>query len=115
MTRFINNGCHINSMSKVEESVLVQVFGDDPFIKILDTMMDRPTHDYNKKELAEVNDISRQTLYNIWEKVEELNLVKETRKIGNTQLYRLNQDSPIVKYIVEFEKSLQEEKVEVLK
>lgn len=92
-----------------EISVFVRVFGETPFITVVDTLLDHPTYDYTKTELAEVNDISRPTLYRIWDRLEALDIVEETRKIGNSQLYRLNTDSKLVKKLVSFEKEIEDD------
>ena len=83
-------------MGQHDDSILIKIFGETAFTKVLDTLMDHPTYEYTKTELAEVNDISRSTLYRIWDKLEELNLLTETKKVGSTQLYK-------------FEKSLKED------
>ncbi len=92
-----------------DKSVLLQLFGYRPFIKVLDTLMDHPNYDYTKKELAEVNDISRPTLYKIWPRLKKFDLIEPTRKIGNTQMFQLNTDSSMVEKLYRFEKELQEE------
>lgn len=89
-----------------EQSTLVALFGDHPFLHVLDTLLDHPSHDYTKTELAEVNDMSRSTLYRVWDRLEALDLVEETRTIGNTTLYRLNHDSTLAEKIAAFETDL---------
>lgn len=64
-------------MTDVKDSVLLRVFGEQPFIKIVDTLLDHPNYEYTKKELAEVNDMGRSTLYRVWDRVEDLGLVEE--------------------------------------
>lgn len=84
-------------------SGLVNMLGDCPVVKVVDTLMDHPDYEYTKKELAEVNDISRPTLYKIWDRLEELGIVRKRRKIGSTQLFSLNRDSEVVRplYVLE--------------
>lgn len=93
---------------KVEESILRKVLGDNPFIKIIDTLLDHPSHEYTKKELAEVTSLSEKTVYNKWNKIEELDVVEESRKIGNTTLYTANTESPVVEGLYKFEQYLLE-------
>ncbi len=96
-------------MPEVEaESGLVKMFGGSPVVKVVDTLMDHPDYEYTKKELAEVNDISRPTLYKIWGRLEELGIVRKRRKIGNTQLFSLNKESEVVKSFYEMEHRLEE-------
>ncbi len=83
-----------------------RVFGDSPKVKVLDTLIENPKLDYSKKELAEAAGISKSTLYRLWDELEEEGLVEETRKIGNATLYKLNEDSAVVRELVRFEKRL---------
>jgi hypothetical protein len=80
-----------------DDRPLRRVFGDDPFIAIVDTLLDHPSAQYTKTDLAEVNDIARQTVYNVWDRIEDCDIVKPARKIGNTTLYTLNGDAPVAK------------------
>lgn len=90
------------------ESVLVDVFGEDPFIKIVDTLMDHPNASYTKTDLAEVNDISRSTVYNVWDRIDRLGIVRADRTIGNTTLYTLNRDAAVVRAFYAFEQTVQD-------
>jgi len=47
--------------------------------------------------------IGKPTLFRYWKKLEEMNIVKVSRVFGKTKLYKLNEDSPIVKKIIELE------------
>jgi len=91
------------------ETAISRIFGKSPFIKIVDTLMDHPTYEYTKTELAEVNEISRSTLYRVWDKLEELEIVEPTKRVGSTQLYKLNTDSKLVEKLYKFEKSMMED------
>ncbi len=48
-------------------------------------------------------DVGRSTLYTFWDTLERYGIVKKTRRIGNTWLYRINADSPAVKALQEFQ------------
>lgn len=80
--------------------------GDSPLVKVLDALVENPHSDYSKRELAEAAEISPPTLYKIWDVLEESNLIEETRKIGNATLYKLNEESKLVKELVRFERRL---------
>ena len=47
--------------------------------------------------------MGRSTLYTFWETLERYEIVKKTRRIGNTWLYKINSDSPAVKALQEFQ------------
>ncbi|MCJ7479365.1 MAG: winged helix-turn-helix domain-containing protein [Candidatus Nanohaloarchaeota archaeon QJJ-7] len=72
---------------------------DRTTLEILDFLLDNPVMDYSKKEIAELSGVSRTTVHRKWDILEGLELVEETRKYQNTQLYSLDQDSEIVKLL----------------
>jgi len=92
-----------------EETNLARLFGESPFIKILDALIDNIGEDYSKKEIQELSGISKGALFNHWPKLEELGLVKVTRAFGNTRLFTLNTKSLLVKDLLKFEARMIEE------
>lgn len=74
---------------------LSQVF-DSSLWKIIDFLLENSVLDYSKKEIAEGAGVARSTLYRKWHVLEDLGIVKKTRKYQKTQLYTLNKDSDIV-------------------
>lgn len=91
---------------KKRKTPIRKVFGDSPKVKILNTLIENPKLDYSKKELAKAAGISKSTLYKLWDELDEEGIVQKTRKIGNAVLYKLNEDSTIVRELVRFEKRL---------
>ena len=91
------------------ESNLVLFFGDTPFIRIVDTLIDNIGNDHSKKEIQELAKISKASFFKHWPKVEELNLVKVTRTFGNTKLFTLETKSPFVKELLRLEAIMIEE------
>ena len=91
------------------ESNLIKFFGNNPFTRILDTLIDNIGEDYTKKEIQELAGISKGAFFAHWPKLEELNLVKVTREIGKTKLFTLNKNSKLVKDILKFEMRMIEE------
>ncbi len=103
-------------MSK-ENSVLIEYFGASPITRISDFFLENYLFDYSKKQVAEGSGMGQVTLFSIWPKIEELELVKVTRKFGKTKLYKLNEENPVVKKLIELELILAEkasEKTKVL-
>jgi DNA-binding IclR family transcriptional regulator len=90
----------------VEEIPLEQALGESAAIKILDVLMTHPSMDYSKKELAETAGIAESTVHRTWDKIEKMNAVKESRKYGKTQLYKLNQESDIIKQLFKLDQQL---------
>ena len=89
--------------------MLEQVFGESAGLKILDVLMNHPSMDYSKKELAEAAGIAESTVHRSWDKITRMNAVTESRKYGKTQLYKLNQDSNIVQQLFKLDQELRTE------
>jgi hypothetical protein len=87
-------------------SVLVEYLGDHPIVRIIDFLLENRLFDYSKKQIAEGSGIGKVTLFKYWDKLEEIGIVKVTRKFGKTKLYRLNEENPIVKRIIDLELAL---------
>jgi len=65
--------------------------------KVLDFLLAFEGFDYSKDEIAINSEIDYESLYNLWEKLEYYDIVKKTENTGNTMLFTLNTESPIVK------------------
>ena len=89
-----------------EEIPLEQALGESAALKILDVLMSHPSMDYSKKELAEAAGIAESTVHRSWDKIERMNAVKKSRKYGKTHLYKLNQDSGIIKQLFKLDQEL---------
>lgn len=86
--------------------MLTQIMGEYPQVRVIEILITHPWSKYTKKDLAEASGISRSTLYRLLDKLETYQIIKPTRKIGNTQLYKLNQESSTTKAIMTFNKEL---------
>lgn len=93
-----------------EENSLEKLFGESAALKILDVLMEHPSMDYSKKELAEAAGIAESTVHRSWDRILEIDAVEESRKYGKTQLYKLNQDSEIVKQLFKLDQKIREER-----
>lgn len=98
----------------MEKSLLLQFLGDTPFLRVVDFLIENSIFDYTKTEIAKNADISRASLYKIWPNVEQYNIIKESRKIGNTTLYRLNKENPVVQELIELDLKISKEFAESL-
>ncbi|MDY6958593.1 MAG: winged helix-turn-helix domain-containing protein [Halobacteriota archaeon] len=83
---------------------LKHIFQDTPTIKMLDFLIDHKGYDYSKTEIAENSGIGWTTLNRHWDILEEWEFVIETRKIGRATLYKLNEENPVVKKLLAFDK-----------
>ena len=87
-------------------TMLVDVFGNSPEIRVLAFLLDHVSYDYTLTDISRETKVSRPTLYKVWDKFTQLGLVKKTRRIGNAQLYQLDDENPIVKKMEEFDFTL---------
>jgi predicted AAA+ superfamily ATPase len=87
----------------MEKSLLVKFLGENPVFKIVDFLIENKGIDLSKKDIIEGAGISKATLFNYWEQIEEQGIVIVTRKFGKTKLYTLNSKNPIVKKLLELE------------
>lgn len=62
-----------------QKSVMIELFGKTPELRILDFLIENNIFDFTKTEIAEGSDISRPTLYKVWEKLVKTGLVVKTR------------------------------------
>lgn len=79
--------------------LLTQIFGECSQVKLIDFLVAHPWSEYSKTELADGAGIARPTLYKLLEKLLTEELILETKKVGNIQLYQTNRKSPIIKRI----------------
>ena len=86
--------------------MLTEFFGNYPRIRVIDLLLSHPYTEYTKKDIAECANIARGTLYEFFDELNKYNLIKPTRKIGNTQLYSIDMDSPAVKALNAFQNIL---------
>lgn len=87
----------------MEKSLLIKFIGVNPVFKIIDFLIENKGLDMSKKDIIKGANISKATLFNYWEQIEEQGIVTITRKFGKTKLYTLNVKNPIVKKLLELE------------
>ena len=85
---------------------LIKFLGKNPVFKIVDFLIENKGMDLSKKDIIEGAKISKATLFNYWEQIEEQGIVIVTRRFGKTKLYTLNSKNPIVKKLLELESLL---------
>lgn len=95
----------------MKKSLLIQMIGDTSAIRIIDFLIENKGLDFSKEEIAKGAGISRTALFNHWEKIEQFELVKVTRKFGKAKLYTLDAENEITKQILALEFKLIEFKM----
>lgn len=84
-------------------SVLVEIFGSNPVMKVLDFLITFQLFDYSLTEIAKNSGVGYSTLQTFWNNLERNNIVIKTRRIGKSDLYKLNTDNPAVKQLLKLD------------
>ncbi|MDP2666091.1 MAG: hypothetical protein Q8P05_01150 [Candidatus Diapherotrites archaeon] len=82
-----------------DPSLFVEFFGDYPFIRVLDFLLENDAFDYSKKDICRYSNVSWNTLDTFWNQLEREQIVAPTRKVGKAMLYKLNSRNPIVEQL----------------
>jgi len=82
-----------------EPTLLIQFLGNNPTLRIIDFFLDNRT-DYSKKEIIEALGMSKTTFYKVWRQLEKFNVVVPTRRYGKAQLFKLKEDSTVVRKLM---------------
>ena len=98
----------------MEKSLLVRFLGDTPLIRVIDFLIENSIFDYTKTDIADNSGISRASLYKVWPMLEKFEIIKSSRKIGNTTLYKLNKGNPVVQKLIELDLKISREYAEAL-
>jgi len=68
------------------KSVFLEVFGDNPVMRVLDFLITYQLFDYPLTEIAKNSGVSYSTLQSFWDKLERNCIVIKTRRVGKSDL-----------------------------
>lgn len=85
----------------MEQSIFISTFGDYPLVRVLDFLIYSRDFDYPITEIAENSKVNFQTLKKIWPRLEKNDFIIKTRKIGNAQLYKINENNAIIARLID--------------
>lgn len=88
------------------ESVFVEVFGNNPVMKVLDFLITFQLFDYPLTEIAKNSGVGYSTLQTFWNKLVNNNIVIKTRRVGKSDLFKLNTNNPAVKQLIKLDWNL---------
>ena len=80
-------------------SIFLRIFGRSPQTRIIDMFLDNPFFDLSRMEMVEALGMAKITMYKTIPIIEDSGIIVPSRKIGKTQLYRLNGDSETVNHL----------------
>lgn len=84
------------------EGILSEVFSSRAVSQIMDFFLDHKEFDYSPGEIARKTGLSFRTVFRELPQLEKNQLVYISRKIGKTNMYRLNTDFQSVAFLEKF-------------
>jgi hypothetical protein len=81
---------------------LEHLFVGNATAKLLDFMLIFKEFDYSETDIAKNAGVSLKTMFRDIPKLEELEIIINTRKVGRAKMYRINSQSPVTKALEEF-------------
>ena len=88
------------------ETVFLEVFGNNPVIKVLDFLITFQLFDYPLTEIAKNSGVSYSTLQTFWSNLERNKIVIKTRRVGKSDLFKLNTENPAIKQLIKLDWNL---------
>ena len=88
------------------ESIFINVFGNNPIMKVLDFLITFQAFDYPLTEIAKNSGVGYSTLQSFWNRLVENNIVIKTRRVGKSDLFKLNTSNPAVKQLIKLDWNL---------
>jgi hypothetical protein len=88
------------------ETIFIEVFGNNPVMKVLDFLISFQSFDYPMTEIAKNSGVSYSTLQTFWDKLVKNRIVIKTRRVGKSDLYKLNTQNPAVKQLIKLDWNL---------
>jgi len=88
------------------ETVFLEVFGSNPTMKVLDFLITFQLFDYSLTEIAKNSEVSYSTLQTFWDKLEKNNIVVKTRRVGKSDLFKININNPAIKQLIKLDWNL---------
>ena len=88
------------------KTIFIEVFGSNPVMKVLDFLISFQAFDYPLTEIAKNSGVSYSTLQTFWDKLERNKIVIKTRRVGKSDLYKLNTSNPAIKQLIKLDWNL---------
>lgn len=86
-----------------QETIFIEVFGKSPIVRLMDFLITYQAFDYPLTEIAEKAGVSYSTLQTFWKKLVENKIVVKTRRIGKSDLYKINTENPAVQQLIKLD------------
>jgi len=89
--------------SAVEDTVLTDVLGSRAKVKILTALLSENDRDLNATEIARLAGVDRSTFYEHLDDLLDYEMIEETRRVGNSQMYAINRDNSAAEDLAQME------------
>ena len=86
--------------------MFIEVFGNNPIMKVLDFLITFQSFDYSLTEIAKNPGVSYSTLQTFWDKLKKNKIVIKTRRVGKSDLFKLNTYNPAIKQLIKLDWNL---------
>jgi len=89
---------------KTEEnkSAFLEYFGDTPKLRFLDFLIGNHFFDFNMTDMARESNISYNSLKSFFEEFLQKGIIIKTRRVGKSDMYKLNMDNATVQNFLRF-------------
>ena len=88
------------------ETIFIEVFGGSPITRVLDFLITFQLFDYPLTEIARNSGVSYSTLQTFWDKLVRNKIVIKTRRVGKSDLFKLNTKNPAVQQLIKLDWNL---------
>lgn len=85
------------------ETIFIEVFGNSPTMRVLDFLITFQAFDYPLTEITKNSRVSYSILQTFWSKLERNNIVVKTRRVGKSDMYKLNVKNPAVQQLIKLD------------
>ena len=89
-------------MEEKNESAFLEYFGDTPKLRFLNFLIGNHFFDFNMTDMAKESNISYNSLISFFNEFLEKGIIVKTRRVGKSDMYKLNLDNPIAKRFLQF-------------
>ena len=89
-------------MKEENESAFLEYFGDTPKLRFLNFLIGNHFFDFNMTDMAREANISYNSLISFFQEFLDKGVIIKTRRVGKSDMYKLNLDNPIAKNFIKF-------------
>ncbi len=88
--------------TKENKSAFLEYFGDTPKLRFLDFLIGNHFFDFNMVDMARESNISYNSLKSFFDGFLEKGIIVKTRRVGKSNMYKLNMENAIVRNFLKF-------------